>query len=123
MRDIVTASWSLPLIIAAPVVWAVHFMSCYVAVSVWCAKMAGATGSLGAARTGVAILTTVALCAVGLVAGVGYRAWRSSDAGAHEDLPESRQRFVGAATLLLSGLSALGIVYSALPAVFIESCL
>jgi hypothetical protein len=63
--------------------------------------------------------------AVSLVGAHGYRAHRAGGGALpHDgDSAEDRQRFVGFATLLLSGLSALGIVYSALPALFIESCL
>jgi hypothetical protein len=123
VREIVTTNWSLPLIIAGPIVWSVHFMLCYVTVSIWCAKVVGPAGSLGGARTAIAIFTAVALSAVAFTAIVGRRAWRTGHGGGHEDSPEDRQRFVGVATLLLSGLSGLGIVYSALPAVFVESCL
>jgi hypothetical protein len=38
------------------------------------------------------------------------------------DTPEDRRGFMGMATLLLSGLSGVGVIYSALAAVFIGTC-
>jgi hypothetical protein len=57
----------------------------------------------------------------------GYRRHRlpggASDGGHHaSDTPEDRHRFMGFATTLLSGISAIAILYQALAAVFIGSC-
>jgi len=39
-----------------------------------------------------------------------------------DDTPEDRHRFLGFATLLLSALSAVAVLYAGLVAVFIRSC-
>jgi hypothetical protein len=39
-----------------------------------------------------------------------------------DDTPEDRQRFLGFATLLLSVLSAVAVIYAAAVVVFIERC-
>jgi len=38
------------------------------------------------------------------------------------DTPEDRHRFLGFATLLLSGLSAVAVIYTALVVVVFRSC-
>ena len=37
---------------SAPVIWALHFLLSYATAAVWCAKVAGPDGALGAAWTG-----------------------------------------------------------------------
>jgi hypothetical protein len=58
---------------------------------------------------------------------VGWIGVRKHRAGAgapphDDDTPEDRSRFIGLATLLLAGLSAIATMYSALVAVFLETC-
>jgi hypothetical protein len=111
------------IITASPLVWAAHFLLCYVTAAVWCAKH-GALDPIPAVRAAVAVYTALALGAIAIVGWVGFRAHRfGTDEPPHDaDTPEDRHRFMGFATLLLSGLSALAVVYAALVAVFIETC-
>jgi hypothetical protein len=55
---------------------------------------------------------------------MGYRAhsYGAADAPHDDDTPEGRHRFMGFATLLLSGLSAVAVLYAALVPVFVETC-
>ena len=112
---------SLWLLTIAPAIWALHFLLSYVTAAVWCAKYAGAEGSLGAARIAIAVYTVVALAAIALIGRLGRR-WHSHGTATlpHDaDLPEDRRRFLGFATLLLSALSAGATIFVALSAVFI----
>jgi hypothetical protein len=115
---------SLWVLTAAPAMWAGHFVLSYVTAAIWCAKVAGPDGSLGNVRVAIAIYTIIALAGIGLTAWRGFQ--RHSLEGStlpHDfDSPRERHRFLGFATLLLSGLSAVAIVYVALAAVFIGSC-
>jgi len=115
---------SLLLLAASPVLWAAHFLLSYGTAAVWCAKVAGPGGSLAGGRMAIAVYTVLAL---GGIAVVGWRAWRRHRYGTatvpHDyDSPEDRHRFLGFAALLLSGLSAVAVLYAALAAVFIGSC-
>jgi hypothetical protein len=115
---------NLWVLAAAPAIWAAHFMLSYGSVAIWCAKLAGPDGSLSSVRIALATYTAVALAGLGLV---GRRGWRRHRLGGaappHDgDTPEDRHRFLGLATLLLSGLSAVAILYATLPAVFIGTC-
>jgi hypothetical protein len=113
--------WWLAL---SPALWLVHFVACYATVALWCAKAVARAGGLGAARTAVVIYTLLALAAV-IAAGVrSYRRQRSGGSKVpHDaDTPEDRHRFLGLASFLLSALSAVAILYVALPFFFIETC-
>ncbi|MGQ0508433.1 MAG: hypothetical protein ACT4TC_24305 [Myxococcaceae bacterium] len=112
------------MLAASPAVWAAHFLTAYAVVSVWCAKLAGGEGSLFPVRIALGALTVVAL---GVIATLGLRA-----RGRHRleegrqphdrDTDLDRHRFLGFAVMLISGLSAVAVVYSATVFVFIGSC-
>jgi amino acid permease len=115
---------SLWLLTASPVIWAAHFMLCYITASIWCVKGVGPGGSLEGIRMAIAVYTAVALVAIGIIGWIGYRrhSYGHADLPHDDDTPEDRHRFLGFATLLLSALSAVAVIYAALAAVFIGSC-
>jgi hypothetical protein len=99
------------MLAASPTLWAAHFGLCYITAAVWCAKAPDALTPLGTARVAVIIYTIVALARFG------------AEPAPHDaDSPADRHRFMGLATVLLSGLSALAVVYAALVVMFIETC-
>ena len=115
---------SLWMLTIAPVVWAAHLLLSYITAAVWCAKFAGASGSLDGVLTAVAAYTVAALLAIGMV---GWHGWRhhqhGTEANTHDlDTAEDRHRFLAFATLLLAGLSAVGVLYAAVAAVFFDTC-
>jgi hypothetical protein len=123
-NDFPEARENLWKLVVSPTIWAGHFLLSYCTAAVWCAKLAGPDGSLGAARVLIALYTIIALAAI---AAVGVNAWRRHRAGEstppHDfDSPGDRHRFLGFANLLLSGLSAVAVSYAALAIVFFESC-
>jgi hypothetical protein len=115
---------SLWVLTASPVIWAVHFLLCYITAAVWCAKLVGPDGSLWGVRVAIAIYTALALAGIGVTGWIGYRRHSyGTETVPHDfDTPGDRHRFLGFATLLLSALSAVATVYVALAAVFIGSC-
>ena len=108
--------------VIAPIIWSLHFVAVYGFTAVACAK----AGDAALARGGVAALTLVALAAILFV---GWRAWRQwdylddfdYDHGGQSD--EDRREFLGHVGVLLAAISGIGVIYVALPAVFIGSCL
>jgi len=112
------------MLIASPAVWGTHFMLCYGTAALACARFASASGSLSGTRVAIAAYTVVALAGIALVGWRGYTHHRVAGGREAHDLDTSvdRHRFLGFASLLLSGLSALAVLYAALPAVFIEDC-
>lgn len=115
---------SLWMLTVAPTIWALHLLVCYVTAAVYCAKADAAVTPLGAVRTTVIVLTGLALAGIAITGWIGYRAhsYGSESAPHDDDTPEDRHRFMGFATLLLSGLSAVAVVYAALVIVFIRTC-
>lgn len=115
---------SLWLLTIAPAVWAGHFLASYLTAAIHCAKAPGPDAPLGGVRTAIAAYTLIALAGIVATAWVGFRRHRRGTAAVpHDyDTPEDRHRFLGFATLLLAGLSAVAVAYVALAAVYFGSC-
>lgn len=124
MTEISEKNQSLWLLTASPVIWAAHFMLSYISASIWCAKVVGGGGSLWSVRVAIVVLTVVALVGIGITGWSGYRRHSHGSAALpHDaDTPEDRHRFLGFATLLLSGLSAVATLYAALVVFFFGRC-
>lgn len=115
---------SLWLLAASPLIWATHFLATYLTVAIWCAKIATSGESLGAARIAVAVYTAVALAGIfffGWIGGVRH-SYGTGTLPHDFDTPADRHRFLGFATLLLSGLSAVATIFVSLAAYFVEGC-
>lgn len=113
---------SLWIMVAAPTVWAAHFLLCYWIAAVWCAKIGG---PLDEVRFWVLVLTAGALALVALLAWHAVRRYDGQlliQEDLTKDTEEERERFLGHATLLLCSLSALAIVFDAVPALVFDQC-
>lgn len=112
------------MLAAAPMIWAAHFLLSYVTAAIWCAKSAGPGGSLTGVRIAIGIYTVLALAAIAAVGRRGLRRHRHGHAEVpHDaDTPEDRHRFLGFATLLLAGLSAVAVLFASLVALFMGDC-
>lgn len=112
---------SLWKITFAPSIWALHFVICYAATALICAK----GGSVLALRLGIGMGTALALVCILWTGWLAWRQWDiirdrewENDAGTSED----RHQFLGHAAFLLAIISFIGVIYVALPALLIESC-
>lgn len=115
---------SLWRLTASPLLWAVHFLACYLTAAVWCAKVVSRGGGLGIVQLAIAAYTVLALVGIGWVGRAAYLRHHHGHAAVPYDFdtPEDRHRFLGFATLLLSGLSAVAVIYAALVTLFIGTC-
>ncbi|MDT8387821.1 MAG: hypothetical protein RQ736_09915 [Thiogranum sp.] len=115
---------SLWILVAGPVIWAGHFLLSYITAAVWCAKVAGPLGLLGAARIAIGIYTLVALIAIAVLMISIWRRHdlRSASASHGEDTAADRHQFLGFAAVLLAGLSFVATLYVGSVAGFIGSC-
>jgi hypothetical protein len=115
---------SLWLLTIAPTIWAVHLLLCYVTAAIWCAKFVAFGGALAGVRSAIMWYTAVALVGIAIIGWEGFRRHSyGTEATTHDlDTPEDRHRFLGFATLLLSGLSAVGVFYAALAATYFDTC-
>ena len=124
MTETSESNQSLWLLTVSPTIWAAHFMLSYATASIWCGKLVGPGGSLWQVRIAIAVYSVVALAGIGITAWIGYRrhSYGESALPHDADTPEDRHRFLGFATLLLSGLSGVATVYAALVLFFFRSC-
>lgn len=115
----------LKRVIAAPVIWAAHFLACYVLAAVYCEKM-GRASDLGPARAGILVLTALALGGIGAVTRglwrVRARSLTDDDFEFEHNSPEERHRFLAHVALMLCALSAVAVLYVAIPALYLTSC-
>lgn len=116
---------SLFRITFAPLIWTGHFLASYSATAVYCAKIFPTAGGLELLRWGIGVATVLALAAI---AWAGWRTWRQwrVDNPEREDADasnEDRHQFLGHAASLLSIISFIGVIYTALPALLSASCL
>ena len=125
MSEISEKNQSLWLLTVSPMIWAAHLMLSYATASIWCAKVAGPGGSLWSVRVAIAAYSVMALAGIAITGWNGYRRHSYGEAALpHDaDTPEDRHRFLGFATLLLSGLSAVATLFAALVVFFFRSCL
>lgn len=117
LRALRVTLWTL---IVPPSVWAVHFLFCYLWVAVSCAKF----GAFPRFPFAFVIGTVVALA---IISGSGVIAWVQSrtpgDDPPHEEGTDiDRLRFLATSTLLLAGLSFVGVLFTAAPALMLTDC-
>ena len=124
MNDLPEQDESLWVLTISPTIWAAHFLLSYMSAAVWCEKVVGRDGGLEPIRLAIAICTGLALVGIIIVGWRGFSRHRFDSAtGPHDfDSPESRHRFLGFATLLLSALSLVATLFVTLVVVFIRSC-
>ena len=112
-------------VIAAPVLWALHFLACYLIAAVWCAKL-GRDAPLEGARIAVLVATLLALAGIGWSAHglwrVRARSLTDDDFEFEHNSPEERHRFLSHVALMLCVLSAVAVLYVAIPAIYLASC-
>jgi hypothetical protein len=112
-------------VIAAPVVWSVHFVATYGLAAVHCAK-AGRAAETGGAAIAILGLTAVALALIGIATlrlwKVRARSLTDNDFDFEHNTVEERHRFLSHVALMLCALSAVGVIFVAMPAVIIGTC-
>ena len=125
MRILPREIQSLWTLFTAPIVWAVHFLVCYVGAAIYCAKREQLNFGFEIVRIGVGAATLVALLVIVLAAFLAWRQWGFGTEEPPHDEPtgQGRKLFQGFATLLLSGLSFVAVLYAAMPILFLTECL
>ena len=115
---------TLWLLTISPIIWAAHLLLSYVTAAIGCGRFFAPGDALDGVLTGIALYTVVALAGIAFVGWEGFRRHRhGTEATTHDlDSAEDRHRFLGFATLLLSGLSALAVGYVALAVTFFDTC-
>lgn len=116
---------SLWTLFTAPVVWALHFLVCYVGAAIFCEKPGFLGLDFDNLRVAIALFTVACLAMIVVSAALAWRQWGFGAGDPPHDDPTTQDRllFQGYATLLLSGLSFVAVIFTALPALFITECL
>lgn len=124
MATIFRTNPSLWTLITPPTVWALHFLLSYVLAAVYCAKVADPLTDLSPVQLAIAAATVVAVAAIGTAGWQALGHWGLGVSGPphDDDTPQERDRFLGFATLLLCGVSLVGVLFVALPALLIGDC-
>ncbi|MFZ3582806.1 hypothetical protein ACOI1H_11615 [Loktanella sp. DJP18] len=121
-----TGVGTLMKITLAPTIWAFHFVICYGAAAVWCEKWAPQS-DMAPLQIWLIGLTLAALAGI-LICGVaGWRGWTSGGIGMNPHITgqgdtESRNRFLGQASVLLAVVSFIGVIYVVLPILLVGTC-
>lgn len=103
-------------LLVAPSVWLAHFTFSYVVVSLVCSAEAAGRELLGFALVPLAVgAATIAACALFVVQGyIDYSRWRT--------LEDRTRVFTSVVSVMLCGLSALGVLWVAFPAFVLPPC-
>lgn len=101
-------------LVSAPLIWAVHFLACYLLVSLACAL------DFGGMRSGIAVATIVALALIALAAWSNFRKWAASRHSGSPDAP--LDAFFSLNALMLCAMSALALAWVAFPAALLPLC-
>ncbi|WP_372896725.1 transmembrane prediction [Stieleria sp.] len=119
--DHVTSIW---WIVAAPAVWAVHFLASYLTAAIYCAKFADSDRSAGEVQLAVMAYTVVAMVIIAVVGWSGRRRHRDGhDRSPHDGATAADlRRMIGLSTFLLSLLSAVATIFTALVFYFVGTC-
>lgn len=115
-EEFLDESTSLWRITAGPLIWAAHFLFCYVGAAVWCAKVGTNLTFLRLSIIGLTVL------AVAAIAWVGWQAFTREVPTRELHHPQHRHMFLARAAFLLAIISGIGVVYVAMPALFIGTC-
>jgi hypothetical protein len=112
------------VLVISPTIWAAHLMLSYITAAIWCAKFAARDGSIAPVRWAIAGYTAAALVGIALNGRSGLRRHRrGSESVPHDyDTPGDRHGFLGYATVLLAGLSAVAVLFAALVIVYFDDC-
>ncbi|HEY4542376.1 MAG TPA: hypothetical protein VIG66_08390 [Noviherbaspirillum sp.] len=106
----------------APIIWSVHFVLCYVLVSLGCALGWTESGILGmnAVEAGIALASLAALAMLGYTAALNMEKYRDAprDASGAND-PSA---FVALNSVLLCGLSTVSLIWVAFPVAVLPMC-
>jgi hypothetical protein len=109
-----------------PLIWVAHFVLTYGGTSVTCFKLFEHGWAMPFLRGSIAAITLLALIGIGIVAWRSWKRWDYLDDYDYEHyrpVEEDRHEFLGHAAFLLAVLSAVGVAYVALPAIFMDTCL
>jgi hypothetical protein len=107
--------------ISAMMVWAVHFLVVYGAQATACVRLGSGRSLFGMPFVPAMVLGLTALALL-VVAVIGLRAWWRLDSGLSGQEGQNQPQFTVWMTLAIALLSALAIVWEAVPVLMLPPC-
>lgn len=114
---------SVWVLVAAPSIWAAHFLVSYWIAAIWCAKSDAQSLTMpswiiaGLGLVCIAVIVVLALIAIRRYGGV-FLVFEEITEGSER----GRDRFIGHVTLLLCILSAAAIAFTIIPGMVLGQC-
>lgn len=119
-------SGSIWILVAAPTIWAAHFLVSYWVAAVYCAKStSGWLGGITDPRwiiVGLGGLSIAAIVWLGVIAVRRYGGVFVVLEEITDSSEQGRERFIGHVALLLCALSAVAIVFTVIPGLVFDRC-
>lgn len=123
MATNVIARDSLIGMVAGPLIWAAHFVTCYTVVALACAFGFGTEGPWSAVTIALVIVSAVALALIAALTLLAYRRWRQAGSpGQPREPVQARHRFMAVSGMLLCILSGISLVYVSVPLFILSPC-
>ena len=121
MQNPLTSDHLLSMVSAA-IIWIVHFLLSYGIVSLACAYGYAQSRLLGLNIVvfSISLITLVTLVLLTYTAVINYRKWRQQSKLSTSEI--SASPFIALHSVLLCGLSLVGIMWVALPALLLPPC-
>ncbi|AWI86270.1 hypothetical protein CEW88_21295 (plasmid) [Alloyangia pacifica] len=115
---------SVWILVAAPSIWAAHFLLSYWVAAIWCAKLGRGT-ALAEPRWIIAALGALCIAVIAGLAALAIRRYGGVFV-IFEEITESseraRDKFIGHVALLLCVLSAVAILFTVIPGMVLGQC-
>lgn len=123
LPDLSERSERLWVPVVAPMIWAIHFMACYITAALWCGRFAPAS-PVGGFRLMIGAYSVVAMAGIAacFVHGLRRHRFQLPSRPHDDDTPEDRRHFVAFTTTLLAGLSLVATVFVAFAGLAIDGC-
>lgn len=110
-------------IATAPSLWALHFLTCYVTVAIWCEKVPSDEPTNGLWWL-IGMYSVVAMFGIAIVGWLSFKSFRQEDPPLPYDFddPDDRTNFLGFTAFLLALLSGVATLFTTLVFVLVRSC-
>jgi len=101
-------------LVGPPLIWAVHFLFCYIVVSLACAF------GMGNPAVSITIVTLIGASLLGLIGLFNARKWRATRNS--DDSAATLDRFLSFNAMVLSVLSLIALIWVAFPTAVLPPC-
>lgn len=113
---------SIWILVAAPTLWAIHFVASYVLAATWCAKVGQSLSGPAWIIVGMGAVCIALILWLAVIAIRRYGAVFLIFEEITESSKKGRDKFIGHVSLLLCTLSAVAILFTVIPGFVFSTC-